>query len=41
MGKIMPSLRMSLTGNVPGPDLMTTAEILGREETLVRIKQCL
>lgn len=41
MGKIMPSLRMALTGNVPGPDLMTTAEILGKDETINRLKQSL
>ena len=38
MGKIMPSLRLSVTGGVPGPDLMTTAFILGRNETTERIK---
>ena len=38
MGKIMPSLRMALTKNVPGPDLMTTSEILGKDETVNRIK---
>ena len=41
MGKIMPSLRMCLTGNVPGPDLMTTSEILGKDETVNRINNCL
>jgi len=41
MGSIMPNLRMVLTHNVPGPDLMTTAEILGREETIRRINQAL
>ena len=37
MGKIMPSLRILLTGDVPGPDLMTTSEILGRDEFINRI----
>ena len=41
MGKIMPSLRMALTKNVPGPDLMTTAEILGKTEFLKRLKQAI
>lgn len=41
MGKIMPSLRVALTGNIPGPDLMTTAEILGKDESISRIKKCL
>ncbi len=41
MGKVMPSLRMSVTGGVPGPDLMTTMFILGKEESLKRIKSSL
>lgn len=41
MGKVMPSLRMSVTGGVPGPDLMTTMFILGKEESLKRIKASL
>ena len=41
MGKIMPALRVALTGGVPGPDLMTTASILGKEETKVRISSLL
>lgn len=41
MGKIMPSLRMALTGNVPGPDLKTTMVILGKDETVNRIKNSL
>lgn len=36
-GKIMQALRLSLTGGAPGPDLMSTMEILGKEETLKRI----
>jgi glutamyl-tRNA synthetase len=39
MGKIMPSLRMAVTGGVPGPDLMTTLFILGKEETVNRIEK--
>lgn len=38
MGKVMPSLRLSVTGGVPGPDLVTTMFILGKDETINRIK---
>jgi glutamyl-tRNA synthetase len=41
MGKIMPSLRMAITGGVPGPDLISTIEILGKEESIERIKNSL
>ena len=41
MGKVMPSLRMATTGGVPGPDLMTTLNVLGRDESLKRIKDSL
>ncbi len=37
IGKLMPSLRIILTGGISGPDLMTTMEILGKEETIKRI----
>lgn len=36
-GKIMSSLRIALTGGVPGPDLYSTMIILGRNETIRRI----
>jgi glutamyl-tRNA synthetase len=36
MGKVMPGLRSSLV-NVPGPDLMTTMSILGKDQTKMRI----
>jgi len=39
MGKIMPSLRLAVTGGVPGPDLVTTMFILGVNETTDRIKK--
>ena len=39
MGKIMPALRLSVTGGVPGPDLATTMFILGKDETVNRIKK--
>lgn len=38
MGKVMPGLRMALVAGVQGPDLMTTMDILGREESINRIK---
>ena len=38
MGKILPDLRMALTGGIPGPHLPETMEILGKEESLQRIK---
>jgi len=38
MGKILPDLRMALTGGIPGPHLPETMEILGREESINRIK---
>jgi nondiscriminating glutamyl-tRNA synthetase len=41
MGKVMPSLRLSVTGGVPGPDLMTTMFILGKDESISRIKNSL
>ena len=41
LGKIMPGLRNAITGGIPGPDLMTTMFILGREETFNRIKTSL
>ncbi len=37
MGKIMPDLRLALTGGLPGPDLMSTMDILGRDTTISRI----
>jgi glutamyl-tRNA synthetase len=36
-GKIMPGLRLALTGGLSGPDLMTTMEILGQTESARRI----
>jgi len=36
-GKIMPGLRLALTGAGKGPDLMMIMEILGKEETLKRL----
>ena len=38
IGKVMPALRLSLTGASGGPDLMRIIEVLGRNETVQRIK---
>jgi glutamyl-tRNA synthetase len=40
IGKIMPGLRASLV-NVPGPDLMTTMKILGKNDSMKRISKSL
>ena len=37
IGRVMPALRLSLTGQSGGPDLMTILEILGPEESKKRI----
>jgi len=37
IGKVLPDLRMALTGGIPGPHLPETMEILGREESINRI----
>ena len=37
-GNIMKSLRLSLVGNLSGPDLFKIIEIIGPEETLHRIE---
>lgn len=37
MGKIMPDLRNCITGGVSGPDLVTTMEVIGRDETKKRL----
>ena len=37
----MPSLRLALTGGIPGPDLMITMEILGKNESMNRISRLL
>ena len=36
-GKVMPALRLALTGSGGGPDLFDTINIIGKEETKVRI----
>ena len=37
IGKVMPGLRLALTGESGGPDLMQIIEVLGRDETVERI----
>ena len=40
-GKIMQALRLAITGQGKGPDLMLTIEILGKEEAIQRINKAL
>lgn len=39
LGRVMPALRLALTGQAGGPDLMEIVEILGAQETFDRIKR--
>jgi len=39
MGQVMNALRLTLVGGGSGPDLMTLAEVLGKEEVIARIEQ--
>ena len=39
IGKVMPVLRLALTGESGGPDLMQIIEVVGRDETIQRIKR--
>ena len=41
MGKILPAVRVVLTGGASGPDLMMTMEIIGKQEVLNRIDYAL
>ncbi|MBK7650682.1 MAG: glutamate--tRNA ligase [Flammeovirgaceae bacterium] len=41
IGKILQALRVAITGNASGPDLMVTIEILGKEEVATRINHAL
>jgi glutamyl-tRNA synthetase len=41
IGKIMPALRVSITGAGSGPDLMLSMEIIGRDEVVSRIDYAL
>ncbi len=38
LGKVMPAIRMLVTGATSGPDLMEIMEVLGKEEVLDRLK---
>lgn len=38
LGKVMPAVRLVLTGATSGPDLMEIIEVLGKEEVLTRLK---
>jgi len=38
LGKVMPGVRMVLTGATSGPDLMEIIEVLGKEEVIKRLK---
>ncbi len=40
-GAILPILRVALTGTMKGPDIFGTMELLGKPETLVRLKDAL
>jgi glutamyl-tRNA synthetase len=40
-GKIMPGLRLAITGLGKGPDLMKIMEILGKEETVHRLNRAI
>ncbi|WKN45898.1 glutamate--tRNA ligase [Tunicatimonas pelagia] len=39
LGKVMPALRLALTGQGGGPDLMSTMEVLGRNDVISRIRK--
>ncbi|MDB5256702.1 MAG: glutamyl-tRNA synthetase, partial [Chitinophagaceae bacterium] len=39
MGKVMQALRVALTGNGAGPDLMEIISILGKDEAVGRLQQ--
>lgn len=41
MGRVMQALRLAVTGEGSGPDLMPTIEVLGRDETVSRIENAL
>jgi glutamyl-tRNA synthetase len=40
-GKVMQALRLAVTGQGKGPDLMLIMEIIGKEETLKRLSKAL
>ena len=40
-GKVMPPFRLALVGAMSGPHLFDIAEIIGKEETIDRIKNAI
>ncbi len=40
-GKVMQPLRLSLVGDMKGPDLFVIMELLGRDEVIKRVKKAL
>ncbi|MES2733158.1 MAG: glutamate--tRNA ligase [Bacteroidota bacterium] len=41
LGKVMPALRIAVTGGTSGPDLMQIIEIIGKDELISRIENAL
>lgn len=41
IGRVMPAVRLSITGVGGGPDLMDIIEVLGREEVIIRINNAI
>ena len=41
MQKILPDLKLAITGSATGPDLMSVMDVIGKEESLKRIKNLL
>jgi glutamyl-tRNA synthetase len=41
VGKVMPALRLALTGQMAGPDLVEIMDILGKEEVVKRLLHAL
>jgi glutamyl-tRNA synthetase len=41
IGKVMPGLRLAMTGSSEGPDLMSTIKVLGAKEVSERIQQAI
>lgn len=41
LGKVMPAVRLAVTGQGKGPDLMEIMEIIGKEETIKRLDNAL
>jgi len=41
MGKVMQMLRVALSGNGAGPDLMISMELWGKDQVLLRLKKAI